>query len=296
MMTTRSFLLLTFICILWALNVVVSRLVIEGMGVPPLWFAALRSLVVVLVLVRYLRPLPPNLPWVALVTFMISGGSFALLFVGLRDATPSAAAVVSLSGAPLTVMFAILILKEQVRWRRGVGIALAFLGVGVAIASPSGWSSSVGLIFVGASAVVGALGSVWLKTIDLSPLRLQAWAGLVSALVLFPMSALTESGQGAAVLAGGWRFAAGLGFSALVVSVFAHTVYFRLLRDHDANLVAPLTLMTPIFTIAAGAAITGDEVGLQLLVGAFIAGLGVLVIMVRPSSQLFKPLLVRTRI
>lgn len=295
-MTTRSFLLLTFICVLWALNVVVSRLVVEGMGVPPLWFAALRSLVVALVLVRYLRPLPPNLPWVALVTFMISGGSFALLFVGLRDATPSAAAVVSLSGAPLTVVFAILILKEKVRWRRAVGIALSFLGVGVAIASPSGWSSSVGLIFVGISAIVGALGSVWLKTIEMPPLRLQAWAGLVSALVLFPISALSESGQGAAVLAGGWRFAVALGFSALVVSVFAHTVYFRLLRDHDANLIAPLTLMTPVFTIAAGAAITGDDVGLQLLVGALIAASGVLVILVRPSLKLFKPLLVRTRI
>lgn len=295
-MPVRTFLLLTFVCMLWALNVVVSRLVIDGMGVPPLWFAALRSLVVVLVLSRYLLPAPPKWPWVALVTFMISGGSFGLLFVGLRDATPSAAAVVSLSGAPLTVVFAILILKEQVRWRRGIGIMMAFLGVGVAIASPSGWSSSVGLIFIGASAIVGALGSVWLKTIELPPLRLQAWAGLVSALVLFPMSALTESGQGAAMLAGGWRFAAGLGFSALVVSVFAHTIYFRLLRDHDANLVAPLTLMTPIFTIAAGAAITGDDVGLQMLVGAFIAGLGVLVIMVRPSRELFKPLLVRTRI
>lgn len=295
-MTTRSFLLLTFICVLWALNVVVSRLVVEGMGVPPLWFAALRSLVVALVLVRYLRPLPPNLPWVALVTFMISGGSFALLFVGLRDATPSAAAVVSLSGAPLTVVFAILILKEKVRWRRAVGIALSFLGVAIAIASPSGWSSSVGLIFVGISAIVGALGSVWLKTIEMPPLRLQAWAGLVSALVLFPISALSESGQGAAVLAGGWRFAAALGFSALVVSVFAHTVYFRLLRDHDANLIAPLTLMTPVFTIAAGAAITGDDVGLQLLVGALIAASGVLVILVRPSLKLFKPLLVRTRI
>lgn len=295
-MTTRSFLLLTFICVLWALNVVVSRLVVEGMGVPPLWFAALRSLVVALVLVRYLRPLPPNLPWVALVTFMISGGSFALLFVGLRDATPSAAAVVSLSGAPLTVVFAILILKEKVRWRRAVGIALSFLGVAIAIASPSGWSSSVGLIFVGISAIVGALGSVWLKTIEMPPLRLQAWAGLVSALVLFPISVLSESGQGAAVLAGGWRFAAALGFSALVVSVFAHTVYFRLLRDHDANLIAPLTLMTPVFTIAAGAAITGDHVGLQLLVGALIAASGVLVILVRPSLKLFKPLLVRTRI
>ncbi len=295
-MPLRSFLSLIFICVLWALNTVVSRLVVEGLQVPPLAYAAMRAVVVTLVLLRWLLPLPPRWPWVALVTFMISGGSFALLFIGLRDATPSSAAVVSLSGAPLTVIFAILILKEQVRWRRGVGIALAFLGVAVAVASPSAWSGSNGLLFVGLSAIVGALGSVWLKQIDLPPLRLQAWAGLVSTLVLIPLSAVTESRQEMTVLAGGWRFAAALGFSALVVSVFAHTAYFRLLRDHDANLVAPLTLMTPIFTIALGAFITHDHVGLQLLVGAAIAGAGVLVILVRPSRALFKPLLVRGRI
>ncbi len=129
-MPLRAFLLLTAICFVWALNVVVSRLVVEGLEVPPLAYAAMRSLLVLLALLRWLRPLPASLPKVLLVTFAVSGGSFALLFVGLQDATPSASAVVNLSGAPLTVLFAIVILGERIGWRRGVGIGLTFAGVG----------------------------------------------------------------------------------------------------------------------------------------------------------------------
>src|SRR6187401_478647 len=165
-MPIRSFLLLAAICLVWACNTVVSRLVVDGMGVPPLWYAALRSLVLLVALLPWLRPVPTRLGQVMLVTFAISGGSFALFFIGLRDATPSTAAVVSLSGAPLTVLLAIAILGERIRWRRALGIALTFVGVGVAVASPSAWSSSTGLVFVFLSALVGALGAVFLKRIE----------------------------------------------------------------------------------------------------------------------------------
>jgi O-acetylserine/cysteine efflux transporter len=295
-MPLRSFLLLTAICVVWGLNTVVSKLVVDGMGVPPLWYAAMRTLVALVVLLPWLRPVPQRLVEVLLVTFAISGGSFALFFVGLRDATPSTAAVVGLSSAPLTVLFAILVLGERIGWRRAVGIGLTFAGVLVAVASPSAWSSSLGLVFVFFSAVVGALGAVFLKRLDLGALTLQAWAAVGSVGVLLPMSLLFEGGQLAKTAAAGWPFAAAVAYSGGVVSLGAHTLYFRLLQRHDANLIAPLTLMTPVFTIAFGAWITDDPVGQLLLLGAAIAGAGVLVILVRPSRLLFKPLLVRPRL
>ncbi|AKH42306.1 O-acetylserine/cysteine efflux transporter [Altererythrobacter atlanticus] len=295
-MPLRSFLLLVLICLIWALNVVVSRLVVDEMQVPPLFYAAARSLVVLIALLPWLLPIPERLGRVLLVTFAVSGGSFSLLFIGLQDATPSASAIVSLSSAPLTVLFAIVILGERIGWRRAVGIGFTFVGVGVAIASPSGWSSSYGLLFVFASSVVGSLGSVFLKRVELSSLQLQAWAAFGSVLVLLPLSAIGESGQLAALSASGWKFAAALAFSGVVVSLGAHTLYFSLLKTYDANLIAPLTLMTPIMTIAAGALLTGDSVGFYLVLGAAIAAGGVLVILVRPSRKLFKPLLVRPRL
>jgi O-acetylserine/cysteine efflux transporter len=295
-MPVRDVSLLVLLCVIWAANVIVSRIVVTDMAIPPLFYAAMRSLVVVAVLFPWLKW--PGKGWwrVALVTTSVSGGGFALLFVGLQDATPSSSAIVQLSGAPITVLLAILILKERVRWRRGIGICMALCGVLVAVASPAGWENSSGLLFVFAGAFVGALGSVYLKTIDLSALQLMAWAGFFSTLLFFPLSLWLESGQSTNSMAAPWRLAGALLFSGLVVSVFAHTVYFHILQRNEAGIVAPITLLTPIFTIMMGAGITGDEVGPLMLAGATLAVGGVLVIAVRPSSTFFKGLLVRTRI
>lgn len=295
-MPFRDIALLVLLCAIWAANVIVSRIVVTDLGVPPLWYAALRSVVVVAALVPWLKWPGSNWWRVALVTTAVSGGGFALLFVGLQDATASSSAIVQLSGAPLTVIFAMVILKEQVRWRRGIGIVLALGGVALAVASPTGWQNSAGLLFVLAGAVVGALGSVYLKTIEMPAPRLMAWAGFFSTILLLPLSLLLERGQVASLVAAPMEMAGALAFSGLVVSVFAHTLYFRILQANEAGLVAPITLLTPVFTILMGATLTGDEVGAVMLGGAALAVAGVLVIAVRPSKTIFKGLLVRPRI
>lgn len=295
-MTARSFLWLVGICLVWALNTIVSKIAVSDLGLPPLFYATLRSAVVALALLPWLRPLPDRFLFVAATALSVSGGSFALLFIGLTDASPSAAGIVSLTGAPLTVLFAIILLREKVHWRRALGIALTFVGVGIAVASPSGWQSSIGLLFVGASSVVGALGSVGLKRILLEPLRMQAWAGAVSAIVLLPLSLALEHGQVAAIGAQPWGALGAILFSGLVVSVGAHTLYFRLLAEHDVNLIAPLTLMTPVFTVLLGVSLTGDQVGPTLVAGALVAAAGVLVIVLRPGRNYLKAMLVRTRL
>lgn len=273
---------------LWALNMIISRLVVGELAVPPLWFAAMRSLVVMLVLLPWLWPLPRDFLRVLLVTFAIGGGGLALLFIGLKDATASAASVVSLASAPITVIFAVIFLGEVVRWRRALGIGLTFAGVTVTIASPEDMQASLGLAIVFLSAIVGSLGAVFLKTLDLSAMRLQAWSGFSSAVALLPLSLLLEAGQVEASLAGGWGFAGALLYSALVVSLLVHTLYFRLLQTHDVNVLAPLTLMTPVFAVILGVLINGEQVGLSMLLGGLIALVGVLVILVRPGTSPFK--------
>ena len=281
--------------ILWALNVVVSKLAVDDLGVPPLFYAAGRSLLVVLALLPLLRTVPKQLWRVLIIGLAISGGSFSLLFIGLQTASPSAAGIVSLTGAPLTVLFAILFLKEEVRWRRGLGIALTFVGVVIAIGSPSGIESGWGLAYVFAGAVIGAIGSVFFKRIEIGAVAMQAWAGLASVVVLFPLSFALESGQVAAISASPLEVAGCLLFAGVIVSVGAHSSYFHLLQRHDANIVVPFTLLTPLMTIGFGAWLIGDPIGWSLLIGAAIAVTGVGIIVLRPSKALFKPLLVRVR-
>lgn len=294
-MNPASFAIIMVCNVVWALNVIVSKWAVDDFGVPPLFYAALRSLLVAAALVPYLRQVPRDPLRVLLIGLAISGGSFSLLFVGLQTASPSAAGIVNLTGAPLTVLFAIFILKEEVRWRRILGMALAFGGVALAVASPSGIQSGIGLLYVFAGVVVGALGAVFFKRITIGAVEMQAWAGVASVAVLFPLSFALESGQFAAVASAPWEVLGCVGFAGLVVSVGAHSAYYHLLQRHDANLLVPLTLMTPLLTIGFGAWLTGDPIGPRLLLGAAMALAGVAIIVLRPSRAIFKPLLVRVR-
>lgn len=294
-MNAASFATIMACNVVWALNVIVSKWAVDDYGVPPLFYAALRSALVVAALVPFLRRVPVDPVRVLLVGLAICGGSFGLLFMGLQTASPSAAGIVSLTGAPMTVVFAILILKEEVRWRRALGIGLAFAGVVLAVASPAGLQSGAGLWFVFAGAVIGALGSVFFKTIEIGAVEMQAWAAIASVLFLVPMSFGLESGQISALTAAPWAVLGCAAFAGLIVSVGAHSAYYHLLQRHDANLLVPLTLMTPLLTIGFGAWLTGDPVGPRLLLGAGLAIAGVAIIVIRPSVSIFKPLLVRGR-
>lgn len=295
-MSARTLAIIMLCNVVWALNVVVSKIAVADLQTPPLFYALLRSVIVALALLPLLRPVPAQLWKVMLLGLAISGGSFALLFMGLETASPSAAGVVSLSGAPMTVLFAILFLGERIRWKRALGIALAFGGVMFAMIGESQLETSTGLLLVFASAVVGALGTVFVKQLDLPSIRLQAWAAVASVLVLLPLTALLETGHTASWYAAPWELASCLFFAAIVVSVGAHTAYYRLLQDNDTNLIVPLTLFTPILTIIFGAWLTGDEIGGRLIAGGAIALLGVAIIVVRPSSTFTRRFLVKIRL
>lgn len=281
---------------LWSLNVVVSKIAVDDLGVPPIFYAFARSVLVVLALLPLLRPVPRDLLRVMAIGLAISGGSFALLYVGLRTASPSTAGVVGLAGAPLTVIFAILFLGERVRWKRGLGIALAFGGVLLAITGPAALQASGGVALIFLSAAMGALGTVFVKRIDLSSVRLQAWAGVASIVVLLPLTLATESGQLQSLSAAPLETAACLLFAGIVVSVGAHSAYFWLLQRHDANQVVPLTLLSPLFTVLLGAWLTNDAIGVQLIVGGVLALAGVAIIVLRPSSTFSKRWIVRGRL
>lgn len=294
-MSLRTILILMLCNLVWALNVVVSKIVVDDLAVPPLFYACARAGLVALALAYLLRPLPKELGKVLLIGLAIGGGSFALMFIGLETASPSVAGVISLSGAPMTVVFAMIFLRERVRWRRGLGILMTLAGVLMAMGSPSAMSGGAGVLFLFAAAVIGALGSVFFKQIDISARAMQAWSGVASVIVLAPLSAMLEHGQLSAVMAAPGEIAAALVFASIVVSVGAHTAYFKVLQDNDANLVVPLTLLTPLLTIVFGAIITNDPIGWRLLAGGALALVGVAIIVLRPSRNIFKPLLVKAR-
>ena len=288
-MRLRDFAVLVLVCLLWGYSNVLSKIVVSGWSVPPLFFAAIRFAIVSLVTLPWLLPMPRPRGRVALIGLLMGAGSFALIFVGFQTASPSAAAVVIQIGVPFTTLLSVLMLGERIHWRRGLGITLTLAGVVIVVWNPQGLALQAGLWFVVAAAFAGSLGAVLMKQVEeVAPLRFQAWVATVSFVPLSIASAALERGQWTTAYAAGWPFVAALLFAALIVSLVAHTAYYGLIRRYEANLLAPLTLMTPLSTIAFGVMFTGDRIDNRMLLGAGLALVGVLVVAVRarPASAL----------
>lgn len=283
-MSLRDFLLLVGICLIWATNNVVSKVVVSDWQVPPLLYAAVRFVLVAALTLPWLRPISRPAWRIVTVGLLMGGGSFALLFMALQTVSPSAAAVVSQAGVPITTLLSILILGERIHWRRGLGITLTLIGVLVVVWEPD-FAISAGLLLVLAAAASGSLGAVLMKQMgDIAPLRFQAWVGMSSALLLAPLSLVLETPDWGQLAAVKWQFAAAVVFSALVVSVGAHTFYYVLIARYEANLIAPLTLITPLATIGLGVVITNDQLDTQMIVGSAIALTGVLIVALRRTK------------
>ncbi len=281
-MRPRDFLILVAVCLTWGLSNVVSKIVVGHWQVPPLFFAAVRFALVVAVTWPWLQPMPRPHARIVAVGLLMGGGNFALLFLGLQTTTPSAAAVVVQLSVPFTTLLSVVMLGERIHWRRGLGIALTLAGVLLVVSNPQGIAMSAGLWFIVACAAAGSLGAILMKQMEnVAPLRFQAWVALVSFLPLAAASALLEHGQGAAALAAGWPFVLALLFSAWVVSLLAHTAYYGLIARYEANLIAPLTLMTPLATIGFGVAFAGDRLNGRMIAGTALALGGVLIVALR---------------
>ncbi len=296
-MTFRDFGFLVLICVLWAFNTVLSKVVITQMGVPPMSYALVRFILVALMVLPWLLPMPKPRLRLLLVALLMGGGNFVFLFLGLKTASPSGTAIVSQLGVPMTTILSVMILGETIRWRRGIGIVLTFIGAMTVIWDPTGVPISTGLLLIAASAFLGSLGAVLMKQMEgIKPLQFQAWVGASSILPLLLVSALFEHDQVKLMIHAGWPFLGALVFSALAVSVWGHTAYFGLIQKYEANLIAPLTLMTPLFTIGLGVLLTHDHYDLRMAIGSAIALFGVLIIALRPNRMMSLADLLRSRL
>ncbi len=75
--------------------------------------------------------------------------------------------------------------------------------------------------------------------------------------------------------------------------MLAHTLYYGLIQRHEATLISPLTLMTPLATIAMGVALTHDVFDLRMALGTALALAGVLVIALRRNQFVALALAIR---
>ncbi len=285
-MKPADFGLLFVVCLVWALNLVITRWTVTVADVPPIFFAGVRLGLVGLVLAPFLFPAPRQIGLMFLIGMGMGAVQFGLLFLGLANASASAAAVIGQLGVPITTIFSVMFLGEQIGWRRVAGIVMSFAGVMIIAIDPEKFSLTLGMIFLLLAAVSSSAASVLMKRIEPMPaMKLQAWVGTFSVIPLLVMSFGTETGQVEAVLSGDPLIYLSTAFAVLAVSIFGHGTFYRMIKKYDVTLISPLTLMTPIWGVVLGITMLGEPLTAKLVIGAVVALAGVGVIMVRPNRR-----------
>jgi O-acetylserine/cysteine efflux transporter len=278
---TRDLALLLGMNLIWGLNLIASKI---GVGqFPPIFFTALRFASLALFLIPMLRIHRGQMTYLAAAALLTGPTSFALLFTGIyltEDA--STVAIASQMGVPFTTLLSVWLLGERIRWRRTLGIALAFAGIVVIGFDPRVLAYWEGLVLVVGSCLVSSLGLIFLKRLhDIKPLELQSFVALVGGSLLLVMSFAFESGQVEAIRNATWQGWAALAFTTLLSSLVAHTAWYYLVARYPVTSLSPLTLLSPLFGILFGVTLLDDQLTVRMLVGGAVTLLGVLIVVVR---------------
>jgi O-acetylserine/cysteine efflux transporter len=281
----RDLAFLIGINLIWGFNLIASKTGVEHF--PPVLFTALRFSLLGLILLPFLRWHPGRMERLLLAAALSGGLQFALLFIGLSLTEGVArVAIATQLGVPFTTLMSVLFLGEVIRWRRWLGIGLAFAGVAVIGFQPGLLEHRWGLALVIASTLIGSLGLVAVKTLgeSLSPLELQAWFAWSGVPLLVFLTLFLETGQIEAIATAGWMEWGALLYTALIASLLGHTGFYWLVSRYPVTSISPITLLSPIFGVAFGAMLLGEPLTTRILVGGALTLTGVFIIAMREKK------------
>ena len=293
-MRLPDFFALLAVCVVWGFNFVVAKFAVTGApgwvpgfeGVPPIFFAFLRFALLYAFLAPWLRPRPRDMKTMFGLAMCMGALQYTLMFMGLVWATPSGMAIAVQMGVPFATILSVVMLKERVGLPRVMGMLLAFAGVVLVIANPAELDMSLGLMLGVGSAFVAALGMILVKRLPLDSIHLQAWIGLISWPPLLALSLVFERDQLQSAVSGGWWFVGALLITVVLVNIFGHGVFYKLLQRYDATLIAPITLLAPLVGVISGILVVGDPWGWRLIVGGLLTLAGVGIIAIRQNRKL----------
>jgi O-acetylserine/cysteine efflux transporter len=277
----RHLMVLVGICAIWGFNLIAIKAGVDRM--PPVLFSFLRFLVLAIAVAPFLRIRRGEMRWLLIAAVCSGGLQFALMFIGIaHSGSMSSVAIAGQLGVPFTTLLSILILGEEVRWRRWTGIVLSFAGVMLIGFNPIVLESMEGLAMVVLGALSGSVGLVAIKRVHgIKPLELQAWFAWTSLPVLLGLSLALEHGQLASLAALDLTALGAILYTALAASLVGHTVFFALVQRYPITSVAPITVLAPVFSVVFAVLLLGERLDWRIGIGGLMTLGGVVVIALR---------------
>ena len=280
-MKLHHLLLLIFINACWGFNFIAGKEGTEEFG--PLWFSALRFLIVFCLLLPFARWKTGQMKTILWIGILLGVVHYPFMFSAmyLTD-NISAVAIAAQLVVPFSTIVAVVYLKEQIGITRTVAIALSFIGVMVISFEPIGADHVLSLVLTTvASAAMAAAAILMRRLNNTGVFNLQFWIAAIASVSLIVLTVLFESPSfeklASFTLTDYWSPA----YSAVGATIIGHGSFYYLLQLYEVNDVAPFITLSSLFAVGFGILLLGDQMTSRVVTGGMLTLVGVTVIAVR---------------
>ena len=276
-MPLSHLLLALIIMVVWGVNFIAMRWALDD--VAPLTFAALRFTMVLVPLIFFIPR--PKVPFRLLLGYASSSFSlqFCLLFLAVALGMPVGLTSLVVQGQVFfSILLAVAMRQDRpTRWQL-IGVTVGTLGI-AAVGLDIGQTMPLlaFLVTLGA-AFAWAVGNTFVKAMGaVDAISLVVWASLIAALTLIPISMVA----GELLMGLDGIFWGSLLFNAFGASLLGYGGWSWLLRRHPTPMVAPFTLLVPVFGLASAAIVLGEDLRPTSWPGIVLVFLGLALTQVR---------------
>lgn len=284
----RHFLLALGVVTVWGTNFVVIKVALGQM--PPLLFASLRFVMVLLPMVLVLPR--PQVPWRNLAAYglLIGVGQFGLLYIAMNGhISPGLASLVMQLQVFFTIGLSMFLSGERLHHVQWLALALASAGIGVIVLHTDGDTTLLGLTLVLLAALCWAGGNIVARAAGrINMVAYVVWSSLFAVPPLIALSVLVEGWDAVATGVRGadlftWLAVA---WQAWANSLFGFAAWGWLLARYPAATVAPMALLVPLFGMAAASVWLHEGLPLWKLAAAALVLSGLAINLLWPRWRL----------
>jgi drug/metabolite transporter (DMT)-like permease len=285
-MTNKDWLRIVALGFLWGSSFLYAEILLRYLN--PLMIVFLRvglaglTLLVICLMKRYRIKLTGN----DLVNIGVMGAlnnviPFRLIVWGQQTTTGGLASIINASTAFFSILLAALFIpQERLTWNRIAGVLIGVVGVAVAVGPANMLQVSendTGKYLILLATISYAFAGVWAK------LRMQNLPSLISAtgmlvasaLMMLPLLFVTDTFQVSSIDV--YVFFLSFQF-AVICSVFAYLLYFKILETTGAGNLLICTIIVPPSAILLEVLVLDEVIGVRELAGLLIVTVGMVVL------------------
>ena len=284
-MSVRDRFLALAIVLVWGVNFVVIKVGLQGM--PPLLLAGLRFAFVALPAIFFIKRPQVPLKWLVAYGLTINFLQFSLLFWALKVGMAAGLASLLLQAqAFITLGFGVLLLKEKVRIHNMIAVSVAGAGIYLLAAAQGHDSTSLTLftlILIIGAAAFWALGNIVNKVImqryPVPTMSLIVWSALVPMVSFFISSYVIEGPEliVESLVNIEWHNVFSIVYLSLLATILGYGGWSYLLSRYETSMVAPLSLLVPVFGLLSAWILLGESLSLYQIIGVIVIAMGLVI-------------------